>query len=156
MSLIKREPGTTRVRESGASRLMEPFSSEGFLNDFFGPASRLFSGFDASVPRVNVLEEEKNYVVTVDIPGVPKENIELSIDEGILTIKAHTESEQKEEKEGRVIRLERHQGQYLRRLALGANVSAKGIDAALKDGVLKITIPKLEPGTPTRVKIDVH
>ena len=156
MALIKREPATVRIRESGASRLMEPLLGDNFLNDFFGPASRLFSGFDSSVPRVNVFEEEKNYLVTVDVPGVPKENIDLSIDEGILTIKAHTESEKKEEKEGRVVRHERHEGQYLRRLALGANASANGIAATLADGVLKITVPKIEATAPTRVKIDVH
>ena len=148
MSLIKRDLST--------SRSLEPFRSDSFFNELFGPASRLFSGLDLSVPRVNVVEDEKAYCVTADLPGVPKENVELSIDEGILTIKAHTESETKEEKEGQVIRHERHEGKYLRRLSLGNNASAKNIDAKLQDGVLTIHIPKLEATTPSRVKININ
>lgn len=148
MSLIK--------REANLPRAAEPFSGESLFNDFFDPANRLFSGMDLSVPRINIVEEEKAYVVTADVPGVSKENIELSVDDDILTIKAHTQTEKKEEKEGQVIRHERHRGQYLRRLSLGSNILAKNIDAQLKDGVLTIRVPKQQATVPSRIKIDVH
>lgn len=147
MSLIKRD---------SQPRTLETFLGDNFFNDLFGPAGRLLSGFDSSVPRINVVEEEKSFCVTADLPGVSKENVDVSISDGILTIKAHSESETKEEKEGQVIRHERHSGKYLRRLSLGTNVAAKDVQAKLKDGVLTLQIPKLEATAPSSVKIAVQ
>jgi HSP20 family protein len=144
------------MKRESAPRFLEPLMNDHFFNDFFVPASRLFSGLDMSSPRVNIVEEEKSYCVTADLPGVPKENIDVSIDGGVLTIKAHSESETKEEKEGQIIRHERHEGKYLRRLALGNNVTSKNIDAKLKDGVLTIHVPKVEASVPSSVKIAVQ
>jgi HSP20 family protein len=149
MSLIKRE-------SSNHPRTLESFWGDSFFNDLFSPAGRFFSGLDLSVPRVNVVEEEKCFRVTADLPGVPKENVEVSLSDGILTISAHSESETKEDKEGQVIRHERHEGKYLRRLALGPNVAAKDVQAKLKDGVLTLNIPKLEATAPSAVKIPVQ
>ncbi len=80
----------------------------------------------------------------------------MSVDDGILSITATTNKEESEEKDGRVIRRERHSGEYLRRMTIGNDVVQSDISAEFKDGVLKLTIPKIEPKAPEAHRISVQ
>ena len=106
-------------------------------------------------PAMDVKERADAYVIVADVPGTKKEDIDVSLENGILTISAETKSE-KEEKDGeRVLRQERRYGKYVRSLRLGTQIDEKGIKANYKDGVLELTLPKAEAVKPKKITVDV-
>ncbi|GGI85961.1 Hsp20/alpha crystallin family protein [Legionella impletisoli] len=92
-------------------------------------------------PAVDIREEKDKYIVKADIPGVEKDDIHLSLENNMLTIKGERRYEKKEEKEG-FSRIERVQGQFYRRFALPETTDESKIKASYKKGVLEVTIPK--------------
>lgn len=108
------------------------------------------------VPAMDVVEHENEYIVKTEMPGVKKDDIQVSIENGVLTISGETKSETKEEKEGRVIRQERRYGKYVRSLRLGSEIDAAKLKAAYKDGVLEVTLPKAEEVKPKKIAVDVE
>ncbi len=153
MSLIKRKPSLISNIEPIFS---DPFFSRGLRGDYW-PGARLFFDEDSQMlsPRIDIVDQDNEYLVTADLPGVKKGDIEVSLDQGVLTISAKAEEEKKEEEKGKVIRHERFAGQYMRRLDLGSNVSEQGIKASFKEGVLSIIIPKIETQKHESLKVDV-
>lgn len=115
---------------------------DSFFSDFFRP---LAARTGDRVPAIDVRENDGTYSVKVDLPGVKKDDIQVSLDNGILSIKAETKSEEKEEKEGKLIRQERHYGQFLRQLSVGSEVDAAAIKAQFDNGVLTLELPKKQP-----------
>ncbi len=128
---------------------------------------RLFQGFMSPMrwveeargedmfPAMDVKERDGEYVVVADIPGAKKEDIDVTLENGILTISAETKSET-EEKEGElVLRRERRYGKYVRSLRLGTQVDEKNVKANYKDGVLELILPKAEEVKPKKIAVDV-
>lgn len=110
------------------------FFLDGFFDDeFFMP--RLSYG-----NHIDVYQEEKNYVVEVDLPGFKKEEINLSFNNDLLTIKAQ-HKEQSEKKEKKYVYQSRSTSSYMRQIRVG-NVDHTTIDASFNDGVLKVMLPK--------------
>jgi HSP20 family protein len=107
------------------------------------------------VPAMDVVERDNEYLVKTEMPGVKKEDIQVSMENGVLTISAETRSEEKEEKEGRLIRQERRYGKYIRSLRLGTEIDSAQVKAAYKDGVLELTLPKAEAVKPKKIAVDV-
>jgi HSP20 family protein len=107
------------------------------------------------VPAMDVVERDNEYLVKTEMPGVKKEDIQVSMENGVLTITAETKSEEKEEKEGRLIRQERRYGKYIRSLRLGTEIDSAQVKAAYKDGVLELTLPKAEAVKPKKIAVDV-
>lgn len=107
------------------------------------------------VPAMDVVERDNEYLVKTEMPGVKKEDIQVSMENGVLTISAETKSEEKEEKEGRLIRQERRYGKYIRSLRLGTEIDSAQVKAAYKDGVLELTLPKAEAVKPKKIAVDV-
>jgi len=107
-------------------------------------------------PRVDIKEADNHYEITAELPGVAKEDIHVHVKDGILTLEAEASQEDKEEKEGKVIRQERRYGKYLRSFNLGSDVHEEDIKATFKDGVLKLRAPKLveKPAERRRIAID--
>ncbi len=134
------------------------FDTDSFFNDFFWPVRKAGAENTQALvaPRLDIHEQDDAYVVTTDLPGISKDDIHLSVDDGVLTIKAETKKEDDEKKDGKVIRRERHYGSYLRRLSLGSDVKQSDVDAEFKDGVLTITIPKHEPEKPEAKRISIR
>jgi HSP20 family protein len=140
-----------------------PLSRWGFVDEDF---DRMFEGFlrplrwveEAAgdlIPALDVTERDDEYVIKADLPGVKKEDIAITMENGVLTISAETKDE-KEEKEGeRVIRQERRYGKYVRSLRLGTEIDEKKVKAAYKDGVLELTLPKAEAVKPKKISVDV-
>ena len=92
---------------------------------------------------MDVTEDANNYKIHADLPGMRMEDIDLSIEKDILTIKGHREREHKEEdKDGRVKRMERSYGSYSRSIKLPKNADQSNPTATFTNGVLEITIPK--------------
>ena len=107
-------------------------------------------------PRVDIKELDGHYEITAELPGVDKENIHIHVKDGILTLAAETSQEDKEEKEGKLIRQERRYGKLMRTFNLGGEVAESDIKASFTDGVLKLEAPKLveKPVERRRIEID--
>ncbi|MEJ2107658.1 MAG: Hsp20/alpha crystallin family protein [Acidiferrobacteraceae bacterium] len=136
----------------------------GWLDDDF---DQMFEGFlrpmqlagDTTsrdlVPAVEVSETEDQYVVRAEMPGVRKDDIDVNLEDGILTISAETRSETEEREGERVIRQERRFGKYLRSLRLGTDVDATRVKAVYRDGVLELSLPKAEQSKPKKIEVKV-
>lgn len=95
-------------------------------------------------PRVDVKELKDTYEITAELPGVNKEDIAVSIENGVLSIRAETHDEKTEEENGKVIRQERRYGTYYRNFDLGAQIHEGDINAEFKNGVLKVVAPRMD------------
>ncbi|MEO6800398.1 MAG: Hsp20/alpha crystallin family protein [Rhodanobacter sp.] len=104
-------------------------------------------------PRVDIREEDKRFMILVDVPGVDPSTIEVSMDKSILTIKGERKVDS-EETSGKLTRQERVYGTFHRRFALPESADADGISAHGKHGVLEISIPKKAETTPRRITIN--
>lgn len=125
------------------------FATDRFFEDFFAPTRRAErSETQAVAPRFDIEEHEDRFVLTADLPGVAKADIQLSVDDGVLTLEASSGSTTESESEGTFLRRERHARRYQRRLRLGKTVDTAGIDAEHLDGVLTVVLPKRAPVVP--------
>lgn len=104
-------------------------------------------------PAVDIKEEEECFVIHADVPGVDPKDIEVALENGVLTLKGQRVAESKEESE-HYKRIERVRGTFLRRLALPDTVQADRIAAKCKDGVLEIIVPKGETAKPRRITVE--
>lgn len=103
-------------------------------------------------PAVDITEEEDKYLVSADIPGVNPKDIEVTVDNNVLTISGKRESEKHEEREG-YRRVERSSGRFFRRFVLPETVDDSKVSAKSDKGVLNITIPKSEKQKAKRIKV---
>lgn len=110
----------------------------------------------AFVPRVDVTEKPDGIEITAELPGVKKDDIHVSLDDGILTLSAESHQEDKEEKDGKVIRQERRYGKFLRRFEVGKTVTEQDIHAKFEDGVLTLRAPKVRDIAPESKRIPVQ
>jgi len=104
------------------------------------------------VPCVDIKEESDRFVLYADVPGVPLENIEISMENGVLTIKGERSTIKKEEKEG-YTRVERAKGSFYRRFALPDTADPERVTAEGQHGVLKISIPKREKAKAKKITV---
>lgn len=105
------------------------------------------------VPRVDIKEEDTRFVILADIPGVDSKDIEVTMEKGILTIKGERKAETAAQN-GKLTRVERSYGVFYRRFALPDTAAPEGIQAAGKNGVLEITIPKRPETAPRRINVN--
>jgi HSP20 family protein len=105
------------------------------------------------MPRTDVVDGEDNVVIRAEIPGVDKKDLEVSVNETSVTIKGKATRETKEEK-GDYYRCEIGSSEYSRTLGLPCAIDASKASAHLKDGVLELTLPKVEKSKRHSVKID--
>ncbi len=104
-------------------------------------------------PAVDIREEKDRFVVTADIPGVEPKDIEITMEQGILSVKGERKVETEEEREG-YHRIERARGTFYRRFSLPDSADASSIKASGKNGVLEITIPKQAKVLPKRILVE--
>ncbi len=123
-----------------------------FLTPFF-PASALKRNQEEWYPALDVSEDENRYRIEADVPGLRKEDVQLSFNEGVLTIEGERKQES-QQKEKNYYRMERSYGKFLRSINIGTAVDANSIKANYKDGVLYIEVPKSEKAKPK--SIDIH
>lgn len=120
-------------------RMFDDFISRRWLRPF----GNGFGELAASMPSVDVIDRDNEVVVRAAVPGYKKEEIEISVANGMLTLKGETKSEQKEEK-GDYYRCEISQGSFSRAVALPAEVDESKAKASMSDGMLELVLPKLE------------
>ncbi len=104
-------------------------------------------------PAVDIKEDKEAFTLMADIPGVKPEDIEVNMDNGVLTIKGERKSEKKTE-EDNYKRVERQYGVFYRRFTLPETANADKIEARSEDGVLRITIPKQEVAQARRITVE--
>lgn len=129
--------------------LMPSIIGDSFLDDFFGypernytaPKQTQMNGF----MQADVAESEDAYTVEMNLPGVKKENVKIELKDGYLIVNASTKSETTEEdKKTKYIRKERYSGSGSRTFYVGKDLTQEDIKAKFEDGVLKLTVPKIE------------
>lgn len=135
-----------------------PFNTRRGLNSFepfFGSMMKPFlSDFDmTSIMKVDVSENEKEYLMKVEVPGVNQEDLDIIVDDNTLTITAKR-SEEKSEETNNYIRRERHSGTTTRSFNLNG-VDENSIDASFDNGILTLTLPKLKESKPTHRRIEL-
>ena len=105
------------------------------------------------VPAVDIKETDKAFIITADVPGVDPKDIEVNMENDVLTIRGERKEEKEEEKEG-YKRIERVRGTFYRRFTLPDTADAEKISAKSKNGVLEITIPKQEKVQPRKIEVE--
>jgi len=105
------------------------------------------------VPAVDIKEEDNDFVIVADIPGVDPKDIEVHMDHGVLTIKGEKESEKKDEHEG-YKRVERTFGSFYRRFSLPDTADPDQITANSNHGVLEVRIAKQEKVQPRKISVN--
>ncbi|MDD5268280.1 MAG: Hsp20/alpha crystallin family protein [Methylococcales bacterium] len=117
------------------------------LLDFNFPA-----GFDRSFPKVDILDHDNEIEVQAALPGVKKEDLDVTINNQTITIRTSTKEEKKEEK-GKYFRREIARGEFQRTVSLPDNVDDANAKASFKDGILKVTLPKTEKSKRKTIEI---
>lgn len=107
------------------------------------------------VPAMDIKETQNEYVVRTDLPGVRKEDIGVTLENGLLTISAERKSEEVQKDSERELRRECRYGRYTRSLRLGTQIDEKGVKANYRDGVLELVLPKAEQVKPRKIDVDV-
>lgn len=132
--------GLTPYRRN--NKHLTPFTTmaDSFFNDDFFRS--FFNGFGSSQMNIDVKDVDNKYVIEAELPGVKKEDINIDIDNGVLTLSAETGSERNEKNDNYVYR-ERRYGTVSRSFSLD-NIDDENIKAQYKDGILTIDLPKKE------------
>ncbi len=148
MSLVNYEPWSLldRFQQELNQRAYADKTTAGNDNDYSNVVTSRWS------PAVDIKEEADRFLITADLPGVDPKDIEITMDNGVLTIKGERESEAREEKEG-YKRVERVSGAFYRRFSLPDTADAERIEAKGKDGVLEVILPKHEKVQPRKIEV---
>ena len=107
-------------------------------------------------PSVDIEESDDKYLIKADVPGVDKKDIEVNLDNGVLSIRGEKQFEKETGKGSKRHRTERFHGTFARSFTLPTAVKADKVDASYKDGVLKLVIPKAEDAKPKAIDIKIH
>jgi len=105
------------------------------------------------VPAVDIKEETERFLIHADIPGVDPKDIEVHMENGVLTIQGRREKETREEREG-FKRIERARGSFLRRFTLPDTADSEKITAKCNNGVLEVSIPKHNKVQPRKITVE--
>ncbi len=107
-------------------------------------------------PRVDITDDAANVVIHAELPGIPKENVRITINEqNVLSIRGEKHREEKSEDKN-YVRVERSYGSFARSFVLPDNLATNNVQAAFDNGVLTITIPKREPEKPREQEISIN
>ena len=105
-------------------------------------------------PAVDIYEQEGNIVLNAEVPGVDPKDVDILIENNVLTLRGERKFE-REVKEENYLRIERAYGSFQRSFTVPATIQQDKIKAVFKDGVLEVSLPKAEEARPKQVKIDV-
>ena len=106
----------------------------------------------AWAPALDISERKDAYLVTVELPGVEADDLQITLEDGLLTIQGERHFAD-DSSEQQFYRVERRYGAFRRSITLPAHVMAQGIEASADNGVLQIVVPKMEEATPKRIQV---
>jgi HSP20 family protein len=133
------------------SEMRDPFGDDFFKGFALRPVYRMLEGEPQM--RLDLTEDDKNFFVKAEIPGVKKEDIKVSVDGNQVSLTAEVKKETEEKESSRVIRSERYYGSVARSFTLDENVDQSAALAKYEDGVLQLTLPKKSNGKSHILKI---
>ena len=150
MAIVRYEPWhvVNRLHQT----LDQVFNNQ-FSNDALSSPEASSSTSVSWVPRVDIHEEKDRFVVLADVPGVDPKDIDITAENGVLTVRGERRSEKRETENG-YERVERVSGAFLRRFTLPEGANTESIKAKQTNGVLEVTIPKTPAIQPRRISID--
>ena len=123
------------------------------LNEAFDRSSEE-GGLTPWAPAVDIYENEHELVVKADLPDIKPEELDIRVENNILTIRGERKFEKKVEEQN-YLRVERTYGSFSRSFSLANTVNSEAIKAEYKDGVLTLTVPKREEAKPKQIKVNV-
>ncbi len=155
MNLMRYEP--TTLTTFPIFREMEEMSDR--LNRLFGTRTRPNGGKEALTttdwtPFVDIEENEKEYLVKAELPEIKKEDVKVTVENGILTLQGERRQE-KEEKGKKFHRVERSYGTFLRTFTVPLDADETKVAADFKDGILRVHLPKTEKPRPKAIEVKV-
>ena len=109
----------------------------------------------AFAPALDVVEEQDNFLVKIDLPGLSKDDVSVTIQDNFLTVKGERKHEV-EKKEANFHHRERVYGSFARTIELPTRVDAGKVAATFRDGVLQVALPKSEEAKPKEIKVSVN
>jgi len=136
-------------REIGSLRREMDRMFERFMSDFDGDSGEL-----AFIPSAEMDETDKEFHLKLEVPGLEAEDLDISVMEDSVSIKGERQSETKSEEEG-MVRSEFHYGKFERVIPLSAHVQNDKVTAEYKNGILNLTLPKVEEERKQAVKVNV-
>lgn len=122
--------------------LMPRRNSFDLFDDLF--RDDFFSKKENNLMKTDIKESKDKYIIEMDLPGYEKENINLSLKDGYLSVSAKVEKEENDDEEEKFVRRERFFGECSRSFYVGDNLTEEDINAEFKNGILKISVPKKE------------
>ena len=105
-------------------------------------------------PVVDIIEDEKEYLIKAELPEVSRENVRVTVENGKLTLAGERKFE-KEEENKKYHRVERFYGSFARSFNLPENADPEQVEADFKDGVLRVHLPKLEKAKPRQIEVKI-
>ena len=147
MTIVRYEPyNMIRQFQNEVNRLFNDDTGNGYSLD------RSTVSTSQWTPAVDVKEEEGRYLISADVPGVKPEEIELTMEDGVLTIKGERQAKAETKTEG-YTRVERINGTFYRRFNLPDSADSESISAKSNHGVLEVSIPKKPALQPRRIEV---
>ncbi len=162
---------TTKAKEAEVQRIeptraLSPFEEMDRMFEDFLPRrwmqrfgwerpgwGELMRSMEDRLPRTDVIERDEDILVRAEIPGIAKEDLDVTVTENSVTMKGETKREEKEEK-GDYYRCEISSGSFSRTVALPSDVNPDKAKATFTDGMLELTLPKLQKAKRRNIKID--
>jgi HSP20 family protein len=129
-----------------------PFRRRGLTAD---PWRRFQGMFDATFPTADVIESDRDYRITAELPGLSEQDIELALAGDVLTLKGEKKEEREQKSANRYV-AERRYGTFQRSFPLPEDADPEQVNAAFKNGVLTVTVPKRPDAKPKQRKIEVR
>ena len=140
-------------------REMEDFQNR--LSNFFGRPMRRSNGHGREditladwTPAADITEDEKEYLITAELPEMKKEEVKVTVENGVLTISGERKFE-KEEKKKKYHRVERGYGTFMRSVTLPEDADANKVKAEFKNGLLRVHLPKSEKAKPKEIEVNI-
>lgn len=132
------------------SDIFEDFFDNGF---FYNTSSEVSKN---NWPKVDIVEKEENFTIHADLPGLEKKDIQITVEDGVLSISGEKKHEKKQKEKGKYHYYERSYGSFCRSFALPENVDEKQIQANFKNGLLELTLKKTEKVKPKAIEVKVE
>jgi HSP20 family protein len=162
MSLVKEKPVSvipTAPRDIAPidefDSLLDRFFPTSLLRSlgFRTPALRSFQEMETRIPRIDIIDQEKEVSVKAEVPGFKKDEVEITLNDGLLTIQGQ-KKEENQVKEGDMVRSEINWNTFTRSLRLPTEVKADEAKASFENGILEINIPKIQATSRKTIKIE--
>ena len=121
------------------NEFIKPFFEDGFFDDFFAPLAH----WNSSLPKTNISEHEKDFSIEMAMPGIPKDEIKISVENDILTVEKEEKSQKENKGENYTVK-EFSYSAFKRSFKLPKNIEESNIKSKYEDGILKIIVPKIK------------